>query len=501
MEIKHPIQYVYLSLYKKSLIFLFISFCFYSLASGQTPKTGRMYFLMQQDSLYQQLSQKRLNQGASHLDSAELQYVNQHEAEMELYFKDLPDKEQSNYFRYQDAWKKDYYARGLDSSSTPKKKKPLMEGDYNGNRIRYMFYALQGGGIYGLTSILILQDNSRESRILNTFPIFAGVGSFLVPAIWTQRYGNMSYPAFRLGSHGINMGPIYGYALSNFILAGSIEYPSYDLNGTRVSGSRVGPIIGMAIMSGTAAAAAIASYNIGKNRSWHDSRALTLRTYARIGCLSGLIFPTRSVFPTYDDNSARRLLSITFLAGAGLGYGIGHWVDRSRIGIRTRGEAIVAESFTFQGIAPGMLMTVAVGTFDRMSYMMIPAGMTAFGLISNFITRGTELTPEQGRAVAISSWAANAGATLATIIATNTPTPLSIIPGSLGSFITAYFISRRFKKYNSTHPTHYKSFDKNKRAHVNLSLTPSLRLISDRPASLDRNYARLLPDASLHIRF
>lgn len=465
------------------------------------PKSGRQYFLLQQDSIYQRLVQKRLESGADRLDSAELQYILQYESKLDAFFKELPEKEQSNYFRYREGWVKDFNAQNRDTASAPQKKTMLSEGDYNGNRIRYMFYALQGGTIYGLTSIIILQGSGREYRILNTIPIFTGVGSFLVPAIWSKRYGNMSYPAFRLGSHGINMGAIYGYALSNAVLGSSIDYPSYTQNGVRVSGSKAGPIVGMVIMSGTAAAVSIAAYNIGKNRNWHDSRALTLRTYARIGCLSGLIFPSAAVFPMYTHDGVRRLSSITFLAGAAMGYGIGHLVDRKKNGIRTRGEAIVAESFTFQGIVPGMIMTAGLGIFDQMNYMLIPASMTTFGLMSNFVTRGTELTPEQGRAVAITSWVANVSLTLTTMIAANSISPLSVIPGTIGSFITAHFVSRRFKKYNSTHPKQYKSLDKDKRAHMNFSLMPSARLLSDRSSSFSRSYARFLPEASLQVRF
>lgn len=501
MEINHKGHTALVGSGNKYCLFVLIFFCFTTPLISQIPKSARQYFLLQQDSLYMQLVQKRMESGADRLDSTEAHYILQYESQLDSYFKELSAKEQSNYFRFREGWVKDFNAQNRDTSTTPPKKPVLYDADYNGNRIRYMLYALQGGTVYGLTSLILLQGSANTYRILNTLPIFTGVGSFLVPAIWTKRYGKMSYPAFRLGSHGINMGPIYGYALSNAILGTRIDYPVFDFNGTKVAGSRSGPIIGMFIMSGTAAAVSIASYNIGKNKNWHDSRALTLRTYARIGCLSALLFPSQSVFPVYTNDASRRLSSLTFLTGATMGYGIGHMIDRSRNGIRTRGEAIVAESFTFQGIAPGMISTVEMGSASAMSYMMIPATMTAFGLMSNFITRGTELTPDQGRTVAISSWVANVSLTLTTMIVANSITPLSVIPGTMGSIITAHFVSRRFKKYNSTHPKQYKSLDEDKRAHMNMSLMPSARLLSDRASSFSRSYERFLPEASLQVRF
>jgi hypothetical protein len=495
MEVK-SLQPYFLFLRRLNALILFFPFLFFaSTVCSQTAKTARTYFILQQDSAYQHLILKRMQQGSSALDTAELHELELYENQLERYFKSLPEKEQANYFRYRKAWEKEPGSLPNNTQELSNTNLKKIDTDYNGNRIRYMFYALQGGFIYGMTTYAYIPMDITNANAQLAIPAISTLGSVLVPAVWNKRYGNMSYPAFRFGSHGISMGPFYGVALSGLILGDEIN--NRNLN----SSVTMGQIAGLTIMSGATVAASIASFNWGKNRGWHDSRALTMRTYARIGCLAGLIMPSREVFRVSSQDGLIRAQSFQFLAGATVGYGVAHILDRGSKVIRSRGEAIVAESFTFQGIGPGLVASFLLDGRNQSSFLLVPAGMATFGILSHWVTRGSNLTPKQGREVAIASWAANASINLITIIAVNEANSFSLIPASIGSFFAAYWLSRRFKKLNASKLPTSKKISSGHKKQVLFTVLPAIRnTTAFHPQSLLKANA-IRPEASLSIRF
>jgi|GEM_PF-4394310 len=495
MEVR-ILQPYFLFLNRLNVLILFIPFLFFaSTVCSQTSKTARNYFLLQQDSAYQHLMLKRMQQGASALDTAELHELESYESQLEKYFKSLPDKEQANYFRYREAWEKGHSANSHNTQASPNHTQKIFDTDYNVNRIRYMFYALQGGFIYGMTTFSYIPMDITNINAQLAIPVISTLGSVLVPAVWNKRYGNMSYPAFRLGSHGISMGPLYGFALSGLLLGDRINNRNQN---PRIT---MGQIAGLTIMSGAAVATTIASYNWGKHRGWHDSRALTMRTYARIGCLAGLILPSREVFQVNSQDGLIRAQSFQFLAGATAGYGLAHIMDRGSKVIRSRGEAIVAESFTFQGIAPGLVASFLLDGRNRSSFLLVPASMAAFGIFSQWVTSGTNLTPQQGREVAIASWATNVSINLISVIALNDPNVFALIPASMGSFFSAYWLSRRFKKLNATKLPTSKKISSGYTKQVLFTVMPAIRNTTDFNPQSHLKINAIRPEASLSIRF
>jgi len=410
---------------------------------AQKIKDARSYFEAEHDSLYKAISLKRLEKGQASLTPSELYSINRYERKLDSTFSELPKKEQETYFRMQHKWLDEIRQKELAQNNyieTPKNSLDYIEviSGYNVNRLRYMYASGISGLTYGMLSLALLPELDGRRAFL--IPLGMGYSSFMLPTVWGKRYGAMSYTTFRMGAHGLLMAPWYGFALSGLIFGGEIVQSYYP----SASAKR---IAGWGFMSATAVGVSIYSFHLGKNKGWSDAHPLILRTYARIGWVTGLLMTPGLGLNFSSRNEFHRVMAGTFLAGALAGYAAGNFIHNMYP--MTRGEAIVAESFSIQGALLGSYLSLSLLDGRGSSVFIIPGTMALGGILSARLTQNSLLTPDQGRAVAFSSGAANVGAILGVLMVAPSLREASIFVGSVSSVITALLLTKNFKNTNT----------------------------------------------------
>lgn len=396
------------AIYKTSILFLGTFFLFH-LSIAQGLYTARGYWEESNKPTYKEIKTKE--SFGEELTAEELEYMNDYEVYLNIYFDRMPESEKDKYYQMRDQWDREVNNIKAFGSETS-------EFEWRG---RDRFVSIAYGFSYGLATISVFEiDNVGAVGI----PLVMGGLWALGPVINPKKFEDITRPVLRAGNSGRLLGWIYGGSLG-ILIAGESDFGGRAAAGLGAVGS-----------------IALGEYAFQKQKrdNYSEGHIETLRHYGILGSWLGV--SSLAALEVENTNA----YGAGILAGGVLGLVVGN--NQSLRYPYTLGDAENTTVLSLIGTGLGFaLASEALADGNSSAVFLVPAAGSVLGTIfGHRSAKGVYLTKKQGSTIGYSTaGAALLGLGIMAIAESESSTAIIGVPSAL-ALITQQILFQNFKK-------------------------------------------------------